>query len=482
MSTITRPSLFSHIRHPLSIPLLECSITKMHVCDRNKYVFDDGERPELPYVDGACFKIKRHEPLAPFDNHQTYEYPEVSSLSDPVLPTEILHPDEILEPRDNLTPWVWVRSKGIDPCKIPPETITERYLRHRPRKTTPHHEDTKTRRLKIVGQIRAHDGALAQVVRCRVDGIQGDLVAKIFDPLYRWDDVDLDKPVSPVGLSESNWSREAAAYTKIEEMIEKKRFDGRYTPRFKGCWSFDIPYKLELVSNSPARHASTANTTTVGHKSRRNGEERQSESSEELVRETITVTRNVRLLLMEHIPGDSIYHLLKTGGYRDIPPKVRMDLVAQVAEAESALWHIRVSHGDRDSRNVLVVPVKKEQRVSGWRVVWIDFGNSVVLDLPNAFSNIRGQLPPLDGLPPNPITRCRGLWLLRDINLERGFWEDDTPHEEAYWTDKRYDSSEVRLKWMEDRWGERSPSAYRYEPVEYDKLHKSLKDRAKTQK
>lgn len=61
---------------------------------------------------------------------------------------------------------------------------------------------------------------------------------------------------------------------------------------------------------------------------------------------TIKVTCNVRLLLMEYIPGDSIPHLLKSGDYKKIPAEVRMDLVAQVPEAESALWHTRVSHGD----------------------------------------------------------------------------------------------------------------------------------------
>lgn len=474
----------------------------MPVCDEKKYVFDDDKRPALPYVAGACFEIKRHEPLTPFDDHnRTYKYPEVSSLSDPVLPTEILRPDEILEPGDNLTPWIWVTSEDTDPCKFAPETITERYLRHRPRKTTPHHEDRTTRRLEIVRQIRARDGAYAQVVQCRVDGIQGPLVAKIFDPLYRWEDIDLEMAQSPVGLTESEWSREAAAYTKIEEMKKAGKFDSRYTPRFEGCWSFDIPYELELVSNSTASHASTTNTTTGGSPSGRSGGKQRRGSSEELVRETIKVTRNVRLLLMEYIPGDSILHLLKTGAYQDIPPEVRMELLAQVSEAESALWHIRVSQGDRHSRNVIVVCAKKEDHRSSsshsgkgeeeeearneqeereqreqsdkeWRVVWIDFGGSVVLDLPNATSNIKGRRRQVGKLPPNPITRCRGSWPIDGLYLAYGWWEDGTTQEEANWIDKRYDGFEERRKWMEERWGEGSPSAHLYQPVEYDKLHK----------
>lgn len=468
-----------------------------------KYVFDDDQRPALPYVAGACFRIKRHEPLTPFDGGRCYENPKVSSLSDPVLPPEILRPYEILKPGHNLTPWVLFPSKDTDPCKIAPGTITERYLRHRPRKTVPHPEHRTTRRLDIVRQIRVRDGAYSQVVQCRVDGIQGPLVAKIFDPLYSSDDVYLDEGQSPVGLTESEWAREAAAYTRIKD----KGLDGRYTPRFEGCWSFDIPYELELVSNSAAGHVSTADNTTGCRRSGSSGDERHEESSDELVRRTIKVTRNVRLLLMEYIPGDSILHLLKSSDYKKTPAKVRMDLVAQVAEAESALWHIRVSHGDRHSRNVVVCArtehhrssssastsslssssnttssnsgtgeewtqveqnqqQQRDEGVQEWRAVWVDFGNSVVLDLPDAKINISGRLSPPGELPPNPITRCRGSWPLEDLCLA-----DNTN-----WIDKRYDEFESRRKWMEARWGEGSPSAYRYQPVEYDKLHPRIEE------
>lgn len=188
--------------------------------EEKKYVFDDNKRPALPYVADACFRIKRHERLTPFDRGICYEFPEVKSLSDPLLPSEILRPSDILKPKDNLTPWSWSSSEDTDPSKIPPGTITERYLRHRPRKTKPCDKGMTTRRLEIIRQIRARDGAYAQVVQCRVDGIRGPLVAKIFDPLYRWEDVALDEPQSPVGLAEFDWSREAAA-------VERSRLHAR---------------------------------------------------------------------------------------------------------------------------------------------------------------------------------------------------------------------------------------------------------------
>lgn len=67
------------------------------------------------------------------------------------------------------------------------------------------------------------------------------------------------------------------------------------------------------------------------------------------------------------------------------------------------------------------------------------------------------------------MTRCRGLWPVYDLRLEPD-WED-AASEEANWIDKRYDSFEMRRKWMEARWGEGSASAHRYQPVEYDKLY-----------
>lgn len=474
----------------------------MSVCDeKSKYVFDDDKRPALPYVAGACFSIKRHERLTPFDRGRCYEFPQEVSLSDPVLPTEILRPNEILEPIDHWTPWSWPSSKDTDPSLIPPGTITERYLRHRPRKTKPYDKDMTTRRLEIVRQIRARDGAYAQVVQCRVDGIRGPLVAKIFDPLYRWEDVALDEPQSPVGLAESDWSCEAAAYARIRE----RGLDGRYTPRFEGCWSFDIPYELELelASNSATDDVTTPTTTTSGRQSGRGDGKRRGGLSEELTRRTMKVTRNVRLLLMEHIPGDSILHLLKTGAYRDIPPDVRMDLLARIGEAQSALWHIRVSQGDPHARNVVVgakqedhhpssssssPPGKgeegardgrerrepREQGVQEWRATLVDFGNSVVMDLPNARINLKGRLPPALPLPPNPMTRCRGSWPIFGLRLEPDW--DDAASEEANWVDKRYDSFEMRRKWMEARWGKGSASAHRYQPVEYDKLHERIEE------
>lgn len=467
--------------------------------EKSEFVFDDSKRPALPYVAGACFEIKRHKRLTPFDNGQCYEFPAEFGLTEPLLPSDLLPPSKISEPHDNLTPWTW-ESSPSNPDHVPPRTITERYIKHRPRKTEPYSQDTTTRRLKVIRQIRARDGAYAQVVLCRVDGIRGPLVAKIFDPLYRWDDVEWDEPESPVGLSESEWSCEAAAYERIQE----GGLNGIYTPRFEGCWSFDIPWELELERTTTG---AVDDITTPGG---RHMEEYESENRKgsSLVSEprTVKLTRNVRLLLMEYIPGDNMLNLLETGVYRDIPPDVRMELLATVAEAKSALWHICVANRDFHARNVVVgrngendeanehyvddvdcdqeeihnsssspaLPDKREETplkrwacpnpragsFQGWHVAIIDFGLSVVRDLANAIINVRGRLPPALPRPQNPITRCRGSWPIYPV----------CAGEQANWVDQKYDSFEARRKWMETRWGRGTLKGCRYEPIEYDRL------------
>lgn len=159
MSTITSSSQFLSGHQHLAILLFNFGDIKMSVGDdNNKYVFDDGKRLDMPYIAGACFDIKRHKRLPPFDNGKTYKFPELSSLSEPLLPSDILSLAEILKPIDNMMPW---RQSPSKPSQVPLKTITKRYLRHRPRKTESHDEDKTIRRLEIIRPIRVYDGVYA---------------------------------------------------------------------------------------------------------------------------------------------------------------------------------------------------------------------------------------------------------------------------------------------------------------------------------
>lgn len=166
-------------------------------CDSNL------QPPPLPYVPGACFDIKPHNPPPPLDNGAWYEKPDPQEWN-----------------RDP-----WPRGKGA------PDTVVEQLLAHPLRKTIPHSDQTP-RCLQVTHQIRCGYPCKAQVVRCLVEG--RDLVAKIFDPLYVGLDHEWDFP--PTYYSERFYSCEAAAYMRIKE----RGLDGKFTPQFEGCWFLEL--------------------------------------------------------------------------------------------------------------------------------------------------------------------------------------------------------------------------------------------------
>ncbi|KAH8787942.1 hypothetical protein F5883DRAFT_707055 [Diaporthe sp. PMI_573] len=168
--------------------------------------------PPLPYVRGAHFEIKPHNPAPPFDNGSGYDNPDAKEW--------------------NPNPWPF----GDDA----PKGIVAQYLAHPPRKPrdkTPPKDQVK-HNLVVTQQIRCGDDCLAQVVRCLVDG--EERVAKIFDPLY----VEINRcneyGFPPTYYSERFYSCEAAAYKRIKE----SGLDGRYTPKFYDCWFLELPLPI----------------------------------------------------------------------------------------------------------------------------------------------------------------------------------------------------------------------------------------------
>lgn len=334
--------------------------------------------PPLPYVPDACFDIKPHKPPPPYDGGAWYDKPDPKEW--------------------NGNPWPWGEGS--------PDTIIEQYLAVPPRKTDSH-PDQVARRLQITHQIRCGDPCMAQVVRCCVDG--RDLVAKIFDPLY----VGLDEDGHPpTYFSERFYSCEAAAYERIKEC----GLDGRFTPKFEGCWFFKLPLR-DAKGN--------------------------------------TVHREVRLILQQFIPGDTMEALIERGEVARIDPKVRMDLLARLMEIFSKLDFIGVRTEDKHPRNIMLVKDAKNR----WDITLIDFSHSRVRDLPNSkwFT-----LPGRDlQLPESPITILGGSW---------------PPHCSG-WIPKEYDgrnkdSCERSLKWMRDRW----EGSGQYGPVNYRWLLRSIED------
>lgn len=334
--------------------------------------------PPLPYVPGACFDIKPNNPPPPYDGGYGYYKPDPKEWNG----------------------YPWPRGQGA------PDTIVEQLLAHPPRKTTPHPDQT-ARRLKITQQIRCGDSCKAQVVRCLVDG--RELVAKIFDPLYVGLDED-DFP--PTYFSERFYSCEAAAYNKISE----GGLDGRFTPKFEGCWSLELSLR-----------------DAKGH----------------------VIRREVRLILQQFIPGTTMEGLMERGEAKKIEPQVRMDLVGQVMEFCSQLFFIGVINDDVHPRNLIM----DKDANNEWHITLVDFSHSRVKDLPNSMWRT-----------------CRGEDT-RLLESPMTLWWGDWPPGCSEWVPKRYnghtqESFEMSLKWMKDRW----EGASQYKPVVYEWLYGSLVD------
>ncbi|ROW04442.1 hypothetical protein VMCG_05091 [Cytospora schulzeri] len=275
----------------------------------------------------------------------------------------------------------WSESKDI------PKTMLEKCLKHPPIVTdTP--KDQDIRHLVITRQIRCGEGFDAQLVECHLGNPKDRLVAKIFDPLYL--NLDGYENYSPTYFCERHYSCEAAAYQRIKE----RGLDGRFTPRFEGSWSFEIPVRVDKDRE---------------------------------------VRREVRLILQELIPGDTVKALIESKAAQKINPAVRMELLAQLMETYSHLQFIGVKHKDTYTRNAMVYKDPKDV----WHITLIDFSHSGVSGTPTSkWRHKHAELPM------SPIAICWGNWPLYPL-------EDI----EEYWIDPKYRDRSARLCWMDKKWG-----------------------------
>lgn len=319
------------------------------------------EPPPLPYVTGAQFEIKSHNPPPPLDNGSGYKH------------------------LDDWNPDPWPLGDGA------PKGIVAKYLAHPQRNTTPP-EDRSKHDLVITQQIRCGKDCLAQVVRCLVDG--KERVAKIFDPLYVGNERCIEDGFPPTYFSERSYSCEAAAYKRIKE----SGLDGKHTPKFYGCWCLELPF--------------------ADGKGNR-------------------IRREVRLILQEFIPGDTIEALVERGEADKIHPDTRVELLDRLMEAITHLTFIGVRNDDEHPRNFMVT-IDEEKK---WRIVLIDFSHSRVRDLPNSkwwtTNRTRGRKKP-----ENPMTTLNACW----------------PPGCSGWIPKKCDgrseaSLDKRFEHMKERWG-----------------------------
>lgn len=264
--------------------------------------------------------------------------------------------------------------------------MLEKCLKHTPI-VTDAPKDQNVRHLVITRQIRCGKGVDAQLVECHLGNPNNRLVAKIFDPLYL--NLDGYEDYSPTYFCERHYSCEAAAYQRIKE----RGLDGKFTPRFESSWSFDLPVRV--------------------NKDRE-------------------VCREVRLILQELIPGDTVKALIESKAAQKINPAVRMELLAQLMETYSRFDTIGVRHDDKYTRNAMVHKDPKDK----WYITLIDFSHSGVSGTPTSKWRSRGNEHA--ELPRSPIDMCWGNWPLYPL-------EDIEKH----WIDPKYRARSARLCWMD---------------------------------
>ncbi|KAH7271775.1 hypothetical protein B0J15DRAFT_522693 [Fusarium solani] len=166
----------------------------------------DPRRPDFPYHNGLTLTIRPHVPPPPF----------------------------------GLTGY----TRGLERQEAPQEEVakfpqSEWCLRNPVVETAPHLDVIEEQMLKIVGCIACKDGRGAQVVRCQVGhDLSNVYVAKIYDPLYySFSDPDFGTPVDVTYRADQDYSREAAAF----EDLKADGADGRFSPKYYGAWTFDMP-------------------------------------------------------------------------------------------------------------------------------------------------------------------------------------------------------------------------------------------------
>lgn len=250
--------------------------------------------------------------------------------------------------------------------------------------------DSPPRILHVVDEIRVRDDGGAQLLVCRLDNEEKDYAAKIYDPLYYGfnDRLWPENPRDVADEADKDYCREVAAYLELDD-----KCGGKQIPKYNGSWTFQIPLDLPDTRKK----------------------------------------RDVRLILMEHIKGDTM---------SEVDPllyseEVRLGVMAEVLEAYSHITFAGVSHGDIAQRNVMICRGEAAETIV--RVVLIDFNYAVVSRLDN-FELLYSRRPKGGDRPDNPINQW---WGTGGLYSKFGDWFP------ASWKSQRRPLRE----WLYERWG-----------------------------
>lgn len=266
-------------------------------------------------------------------------------------------------------------------------TQTKHVLTH-PLLETPAPEQPSTARLIVTKSLAIGNARGAQILLCTVKpdraGAEAfEAVAKIYDPLYYSPFTDIGGyPSDTVCEADQDYSIEAASY----ECLDKAGQTGSFAPAFFGSWTFSLPttYKQE------------------------------------------TRQRDIRLILIEYIPGISMKDLFVKNGRNQIDAthlseEYRLQVLATLLDGVVKQHHAGLDQRDSAPRNVILIPPPDLTQKPPQRVVLIDYNISTIREWSKY-----GKLPAQQArLPPNPMKR---FWNSEPLDLAGWFppeWSDN---------------------------------------------------------
>ena len=242
--------------------------------------------------------------------------------------------------------------------------------------------------LEIVGLVRAGDRHGAQLLAVRVLTSTHDLpsdtglLAKLYDPLYfdhEQDDAD------PFLCVDRAYTHESAVYTKIED------FQGSTIPKYYGSFSLSLP---------------------VDHKN----------------------SREVRLILIENVPGISMQNLSPS----NFTKSERQAIMKAIIDSETALYNREIAHNDTHPRNILVLPQPSDH---ARKVVLVDFGLAWTSRSP--FPEWEERFLP--GVPISPLLR----WI-----KPREWFDGWVDWDWEAWVEEHYEHTRGSItEYMQRKWG-----------------------------
>ncbi|KAL2198118.1 hypothetical protein P885DRAFT_59752 [Corynascus similis CBS 632.67] len=192
-------------------------------------------------------------------------------------------------------------------------------------------------------------------------------VAKIYDPLYySFSHKDVSSvPCDVTRFADQDYSREAAAYEHLDAVGQA----GSIAPKYFGSWTFNIG--LHIGKNTSPQ------------------------------------SRQIRLVLIEYLPGKSIRELCAgpVPAAAAFDEAYRLEILARTLDAEANLRFKGINHNELAARKVILhAPPTPQGQMAAQpstipRVVLIDYNSSVI------YARTIYKIGPYDNttLPPNPM-------------------------------------------------------------------------------